>query len=242
MEADRKTYDVPYLVSLTEIINKHLAMVDKDQPVGPPNINDETELLVTLMGLSRMIEYNMRVAFEKFEAIVDEDLGSAHLYKNLLSALEPYSTEKAKFQLLQIARQISNGLVHSNFTQVYEKCKEAYELEDVGLHYSKFDPPIVMFQSTITEHGLHVTVQGDTASAKDSKGNEIHTKTLRPDGTNEIDVDFRYFWQTGSFIFAFDVLYAAYSFSVIFRGDVRTLVANSSKSTSDNSEADGPST
>jgi len=181
------------------------------------------------MGLSRIIEYNIRVAFEKFNSYHNLNLSEPSNFDDLLKKIGPYIIEKNKLQALDTVRLISNGLVHSDFEKVYFHTKNAYEIKDIDYYYEKFDPPVVLFQSTITKHGLFVTVTGDDASAKDSKGNKIPLKVLRPDGTNEIDIDFNYFYQTGSFIFTYDVLYTSYKESIVFKEDMKQQVIKSNK-------------
>lgn len=224
------TIEVPYFNEITDVINKHLGVVDNDSPPTEPSVNDEIEILINLMGLSRIIEYNMRVGFEKFNTLNNLGLTDPDTFNDLINALEPYIVEKNRIEVLHYVRKISNGLVHSDFKKVYINSKNAYEIDDIGFHYEKFDPPIVYFQSTITKNGLHITVTGDDATAKDSKGNEIPTKTLKPDGTNEIDIDFKFFYLTGSFIFTYDILYTAYKFSVNFKEEMKHQKSKSNNS------------
>ena len=224
------TIEVPYFNEITNVINQHLGIVDNDSPPVAPSVNDEIEILINLMGLSRIIEYNMRVGFEKFNTLNNLGLADPDTFNDLINALEPYIVEKNKIKVMHFVRKISNGLVHSDFNKVYINSKNAYEVDDIDFHYEKFDPPMVYFKSTITKNGLHIYITGDNATAKDSKGNEIPTKTLKPDGTNEIDIDFKYFYLTGSFIFTYDVLYTTYKYSVNFKEEMKHQISKSNNS------------
>jgi hypothetical protein len=104
--------------------------------------------------------------------------------------------------------------VHSDFQKVYEYTKNAYSIEGIDFEHPKFDLPMVPFETTITSKGLNVVVKGDEVSATDNEGNEIPSKALVPDGTNEIHIDFKYLYQTCAFAFTFDVLVTGYSESV----------------------------
>ena len=53
---------------------------------------------------------------------------------------------------------------------------------------------------------------------------------LEPDGTNDIDIDFKYFYLTGSFIFTYDVLYTAYKDSIVFKEEMKQQISKSNKS------------
>ena len=147
----------------------------------------------------------------------------------LLISIEPHVIEKNRIKLLDYVRLISNGLVHSDFKKVYLNSKKPYEVDDIDFHYKKFDPPIVMFETTITKNGLNVAVIGDDATATDSKGNKIPLKVLVPDGTNHIDIDFKYYYLTGAFIFTYDVLYTAYKYSVVFKEKMKQEIIKSNK-------------
>lgn len=229
MNEETITIDTPYFAVLSEVINKHLAIIDVDSPPGPPSVNDEIEILVTLMGLSRIIEYNMRVAFEKFNLHNNLNLSEPATFNDLLISIEPYIVEKNRIKLLDYVRLISNGLVHSDFEKVYLNSKKAYEVDNIDFHYKEFDPPIIMFETTITKNGLSVFVKGDEATATDTKGNKIPLKVLVPDGTNHIDIDFKYYYLTGTFIFTYDVLYTAYKYSVIFKEKMKKEIIQSNK-------------
>ena len=142
-------------------------------------------------------------------------------YDTILKNLSSIVLEKNKIKLLRSCQHISNGLVHSNFKKVYEYTKSAYSIDGIDFHHPKFELPVVSFNTTITSKGLNVSVQGDQASATDSEGNEIPTKTLIPDGKNEIHVDYKYLYQTGAFAFTFDVLLHGYYESVVTMDKLR---------------------
>ena len=84
-----------------------------------------------------------------------------------------------------------------------------------------------MFTTMITKNGLNISMNGDETIAKDSKGNSIPLKVLVPDGTNHIDIDFKYFYLTGSFIFTYDILYTAYKESAVFKEKMKREIIQS---------------
>ena len=123
--------------------------------------------------------------------------------------------------LLDSTRLISNGLVHADFAKVYLNTQAAYNIEGLNFDQAGFNPPVIMFKTTITNTGLNAVVKGDEVVAYDGKGNEIPVRILVPDGTNEIDIDFKYFYLTGAFGFTWDVLKLAYSETVVFMRDMK---------------------
>ena len=135
-------------------------------------------------------------------------------YDKVLKTSATVVAEKNKMKLLRSCQHISKGLVHSDFQKVYEYTKNAYSIEGIDFEHPKFDLPMVPFETTITSKGLNVVVKGDEVSATDNEGNEIPSKALVPDGTNEIHIDFKYLYQTCAFAFTFDVLVTGYSESV----------------------------
>lgn len=240
MNERKPTIEVPYFNVITDVINKHLGIINDDSPPISPTVNDEIEILINLMGLSRLVEYNMRVAFEKFNSLSNLNLPEPETFNILIRTLKPYIVEKNRVELLNYVRLISNGLVHSDFKKVYINSKKAYEVEGIDFHYEKFDPPVVMLQTTITKNGLNISVVGDNATAADSKGNQIPVKMLEPDGTNDIDIDFKYYYLTGSFIFTYDVLYTAYKYSINFKEEMKRQTSKSNKSLNLTGAKDAP--
>jgi len=184
--------EVPHLSLAHDIINKHMSIVDSDSPPNGPSINDELEILIHLMGISRLIEYNMRVGYERLNI------------KGKLGLPEPFSFKE----------------LIADFSKVYSNTKAAYDIDDLSFDQKAFNPPVVYFESTITKNGLNLVVEGDEATTHDSKGNPTPTKTLKPDGTNEIHIDFKYYYLTGAFGFTWDVLKLCYSESVVFKRDM----------------------
>ncbi len=225
----RKPIEAPYLNVISELMNKHMEIVDVNIPANPPSVNDEIEILINLMGLSRIIEYNMRVAYEKLNSHYNLNLPKPRTLNSLLENIEPYITEKNKLKLLESVRLISNGLVHSDFKKVYLNSKSAYEIDNIDFLFEKFNQPIVMFDGIITEKGFKATLVGDKAFELDENGNQVPLKMLEPDGTNDIDVDFNYLYLTGSFIFTYDILFTAYKESVVFKEDMKSLVSKPKK-------------
>jgi len=209
--------EIPYLIKVSSLINKHADAVVNSEALITPSPNDEFEVLVHLMGLTRLVEYNIRVSYEQIRKkavdVVLPDLRRSK-YDRVLKTLASVVSEKNKMKLLRSCQHISNGLVHSDFKKVYEYTKSAYTIDGIEFHHPKFDLPVIPFETTITRKGLNVVVRGDQVTATDSEGNTVRAKALIPDGTNDIHIDFKYLYQTGAFAFTFDVLVQGYSESV----------------------------
>jgi len=220
---EKPPIEVPYLRIVHDIINRHMGVIDSDSPPSAPSINDELELLINLMGISRLVEHNMRVAYEKLNIKAALNLPIPKNFKDLLTQIDPYIKEKNKLRLLDSARLISNGLVHADFAKVYTNTQAAYDIDGLDFDQAGFNPPVIMFETTITNTGLKAVVKGDDVVAYDGKGNEIPVKILVPDGMNEIDIDFKYFYLTGTFGFTWDVLKLAYSETVVFMRDMKQV-------------------
>lgn len=219
------TIEIPYLIQAKVLINKHMGVVTESDSLVTPSLNDEFEILLHLMGLARLVEHNVRVTYEQIRnKAVDVHLPNLRTskYNRVLKTLETVVLNKNKMSLLRSCQHISNGMVHSDFKKVYEYTKSAYFISGIDFHHDKFELPVIPFKSTIMSKGLNLVVQGDQVTATDSDGNQIPAKSLIPDGTNEIHVDFKYLYQTGAFAFTFDVLLQGYSESVVTMDRLRS--------------------
>jgi hypothetical protein len=59
--------EIPYLAQVASVINKHVNALDGSAFSISPTPNDEFEILVHLMGLARLVEYNVRVSYEQIQ-------------------------------------------------------------------------------------------------------------------------------------------------------------------------------
>ena len=222
MSKDEDTsIQIPFLKTVIELMNKHWKLILADGALPTPTVSDELEILLNLMGLSRLIEYNMRVSYEKLNTKGKLGLPDPDNFNELIKNVEPYLTEKEKVKKLHCARRISNGLVHADFKKVYDETKAAYDIVEIEHEFESFDPPNILFTSSVTKDGLHLTIKDGKACGVDSKGKDVPTKTLIPDGTNEIDIDFVYLYQTGAFMFVFDALFQTYKDTAMFLEKLR---------------------
>ena len=115
--------EVPHLIEVTKLINKHMKLVCESESLITPSINDELEILLNLMGLARLVEYNVRVAYEQIhQKAIDRYLPNLKnsKYDTILKTLNSIIVEKNKMALLRACQHISNGMVHSNFAKVYK--------------------------------------------------------------------------------------------------------------------------
>ena len=214
----KQTIDVPFIAQTATQINEYLAYINTDPgDRDPRSENDEQSLIFMLTGLGGLIEYNLRAGYQKFARKNSLDKDKFYNYGDLVDAISPYIQKVEGQRLLKISSQIRNKLVHSDFPALYNKTKEAYEIDNAGLQQQKFEPVVHLIQTTITKHGLHLDVS--SATAKDSRGNTIPTKRLLPGEGNSITIDFSYFYESGHFIHVYDVLITCYKAFVLFRYD-----------------------
>lgn len=209
MGAAPDTIELPFITQIAEMVNRHLARLhalDIATTITPSE-NDEQEILCALMGLSRLIEHNARIVYERLAKSLG--LQDRHYrYGKLLDAMKPYAKPAEYHQLLVIASHISNELVHSNFGEVYNKTKAAYEINGMEFHQDEFTPLAIEFETTITRYGLHVDLE--KLEAHDSHGNPIPFRPRLPGYGHDIAEDFLFFYRTGCFLFTYDVLLTAY--------------------------------
>ena len=125
------------LSRINEIVNRHSSVLIKGEFM-PPTIDDEVELLVALMGLGRLIEFNLRAAWQAFA--LTEGLGddSPSAYDTVLKSLVKHFTNEPLHFLFRRADVITGGLVHGDFYQAFVMTQRAYERDDLGLIQDEF--------------------------------------------------------------------------------------------------------
>ena len=74
---------------LTDLINKRIHVLsDMNNCIPTPTIEDEFEVLVALMGVGRLIEYNMRLAWQTYALAKNRKAPSPKEYEDVLSKIE----------------------------------------------------------------------------------------------------------------------------------------------------------
>lgn len=181
-----------------------------------PTLNDETELLLTFIGMSRFVEHNLRIYYErKTVKHKDAPIKSKDYIKIIKDMRGKYISEIG-YQLFKNTATISNGLVHSDLQQVKrgtENCYKVKELKDELKH--KKISMIMVAATTITKDGL--IVDAKTGKATTQKGVPVPSKVY--DFNKDLDkMDmFNSFYVTAFFVFTFDVLRLAFEQSVRLR-------------------------
>jgi hypothetical protein len=198
---------------INEIINKHSSRIDKEE-VPRPDIEDETELLVTLFGLGRLVEVNVRIAWEIFalnEKIKDP---AYRKYNDVLKCIEKHFQPESLHALFRLAMIITDGIVHGDFRQAFEMAKRAYDRDDLELTQEKF-----IFQTIVTtkftKDGLHIDAR--TGKATTSAGDPIEHTSYVPSKENTIQKNFYSFYISAGFVSVYDVLSKAFERAFHFR-------------------------
>ena len=214
------TLTVPQLDVLTEVINKHLHLVMADGPIPEPDHNVELELFGGLLGQSRIIEINVRVALELLSKKSPRSLKYARVLQVLENGLVPTPDLKVGFELLRRAARASGGLAHGDFPTV-EAAVKSLRADFPDFDFRRY-PPQKLFTTTLTQHG--VNLDASTGSAKDNLGNPVPAEShhdARKSKTYE--ENFKAFYQSGAFVNVAELLREAYQVAVKLREDIRRL-------------------
>jgi hypothetical protein len=209
------TIEVPFLAQAAEVINAYIRRLEDDSQVGrwKPGPTDEQTMLYVLGGLGGLIEYNVRVAYQRLARRRGLDRDTHFNYADLLDAFSPHIEPAECRELLKAASRIRNKLLHADFPELYKKTKAAYELPHVKFHQDSFRPIVIEVQATLTRNGLHLNMSDGTA--KDSSGQPVPSKLLLPGAGDSIPIDFEYFYRSGHFVHVYDVLQTTYE-SIVF--------------------------
>lgn len=212
-----------YLEYLIPMINKHGNKIFTENPSPIElSLSEETELTVTLIGLSRFTECLVRSSYEinaNNKGIILSNSERKVEYSALLSkAKSSGMLNNYTYFLFDKTRDISNGLSHASHEKIWDSTREVYECnkddKKYKLHHPEFDP-IKIISTTVTNSGLTLDVA--TGIAKDGNGNIIPSKIHRPDISSLREDNMKYFYETGCFVFTFDVLFLAFRNALYLR-------------------------
>lgn len=180
-----------------------------------PSGDEETDLLITLFGLGRLVELNVRAAWEMY-AINEKtkETSTPRLYGHVLKNMKVHFTGEPLHFLLRTAMLITDGLVHGNYFQAFSIAKTAYERDDLGLTQDGFHYQTIV-TTTFTSEGF--VVDAKTGVATTSSGKPIPHKSYVPSREKTYDENFVAFFVSGSFAFVYDVLLEAFSRSYHLR-------------------------
>ena len=182
------TIEVPLLASAAEAINDYIRRIKDDTVAGRwrPGPSEEQTMILVLSGLGGLIEYNVRIAYQKFARQRKLEQDTHFNYSDLLDALSPHIQPASYRELLKVASRIRNKLLHADFPELYKKTKAAYELPGIKFQQDSFQPLVVEIQTALTRFGLILDVQ--TATARDSRGHPIPARALLPGAGDSIPI------------------------------------------------------
>ena len=209
-----------------EVINQHAQKVSKDENVPLPSVDDETEILLVLLGLARLIEVNVRMAAQTFSAQegLKEKTQPTVNYKNVLKFIDKYFKNDPVHELFEIARNVANGLVHGNFYQAYVEAEKAYEIDGLNLTQGKFFRQTVVL-ATITEAGL--SVDAKTGIATTTAGKPTPHTSYVPSKGKTMEENFEAFYAAWAFIPVYDVLLTSFVRAYHYRKCISAAVEKS---------------
>jgi hypothetical protein len=214
----KKELNLPFLENGAHTINEYLEYVrTAPDNRSPRNESHEQAIINVLTGLGGLIEYNVRAGYQHFSRKNNLPQETFHNFGQLVDSLNTHIEKAEHRKLLKISSQIRNKLIHADFSALYKKTKEAYEISGVSYQQSSFEPVAHLIKTTLTRYGCNLDIA--TATATDSRGVSIPTTRLLPGEGDAITVDFSYFYHSGHFIHVYDVLYTCYESIIFFRYD-----------------------
>jgi len=200
---------------MNEVINSHAIKVWESNDIPVPSENDEAEVMSALFGIARLIEINVRIAWQTFcnqEHLSEES--SPSRYINVLKLIDQYLNNDPVHWLYKNALTVTDGMLHGDFHQAYVQAQKAYERKDLGLVQSVFiKQTIAVFKST----GKDLNIDAKTGSVTTVDGQPVPHASFIPSKNKTIEENFRAFYVAGSFVPVYDVLFTAYGRAYHFR-------------------------
>ena len=212
--------EVPELVRISNVINKHAKQFDDGQPIPKPDHNDELEVFGALLGTGRWIELNTRIAAELGGLAPNKDYAKVRV--GLQSSLNHYQHPpfEVMFDLLHWSAIATDGLGHGNLPTVLHAMSEAYARHP-DLLTRRF-PTITLANTTITRYGLNLDMSDPlNPTAKDSQGKTIDATAVKPRKQQSYEQNIRDFYQTAMFVNMFELLNATAPEAVKLREEIR---------------------
>ena len=167
---------VETLARTDALINKLVQRLD-DPNVPRLTVDEEADLQMSLFGLGRMIEVNVRIAWEVFATNEGLPDPSPSGYKQVLNLFKKHFQPISLHDLFKNAMTITDGLVHGNFYQAFNRAKLAYERDDFGLTQDVFHSQTIV-EAKITDKGVNVDAK--TGIATTSDGEPLEHKSYVP--------------------------------------------------------------
>jgi hypothetical protein len=210
-----ETIEVPLLARAAEVMNDYIRTVQDDTQMGKwkPSPSEEQTMILVLSGLGGLIEYNVRIAYQRVARSRQLEREAHFSYADLLDALAPHIQPVPYRELLKAASRIRNKLLHADFGDLYKKTRAAYDLPGIRFHQDSFRPLVLEVSTVLTRKGLILNVEDGTA--RDSEGSPVFAKRHLPGDGGSIPTDFEYFYRSGHFVHVYDVLRTTYE-SIVF--------------------------
>lgn len=211
--------EVPVLKQAAELMNNYIGVVQRSPPqLYRPTPADEQSMIYVLTGIAGLVEYNVRIAFQRFSRRAKLAKDNYFGYGELLDAFSPHIQLESHRELLKASSRIRNKLLHADFPELYKKTKAAYEITGVEFHQNSFEPLAYIVETTLTRHGVNIDVE--SGKTVDNRGQTVPSKLLIPGAGDSISVDFQYFYRCGHFLHVYDVLRTTYESVVFLRYEV----------------------
>lgn len=203
------------LDAMNEIVNRHAQRVDGNDLIPKPSPDDETEIMTTLFGIGRMVEVNVRIAWEKFciQEGLEED-SNPKRYVQVISLIDKYLKNDPIHWLFKNVLTITDGLVHGNFHQAFVQAEKAYERDDLNLTQDRFVQQTIV-DVTATAAGLNVDAR--TGVATTSAGDPVTHKSYVPSKEKTIEDNFESFYVAATFVPVYDVLLSSFERAYHYR-------------------------
>ena len=198
---------------LNEIVNRHVLALEGDD-IAFPSADDEVELLGTLMGLGRQVEFNIRAAWEAYAVAEALEDPKPRRYNIVLKLVERNFLGEPFHYLMRQAQIITDGLVHGDFYQAFTMARGAYDRQDLGLTQDRFRHQTVV-AVTLTQAGL--TVDARTGEARTAAGDPVPHRAYVPQKGESFENNFEAFYVSETFVFVYDILLTAFERAYHFR-------------------------
>lgn len=203
------------LDAINEVVNRHARRIDGGESIPHPSADDELEIMTTLFGLGRMVEVNVRMAWENFclqEGLAEDS--NPKPYIQVINLIDKYLKNDPVHWLFKNALTITDGLVHGNFYQAFVQAQRAYEREDLNLTQDQFVRQTIVL-ATLTAAGLNVDAK--TGVATTSAGDPIDHKSYVPSKEKSIEENFESFYVAATFVPVYDVLMVSFQRAYHYR-------------------------
>lgn len=207
---------------MNEIINRHAQKVWALEVVPLPSPDDETEIMALLFGLGRLVEVNVRMAWETFARQEElKEAASPTAYNDVIKLIDKYIENDPVHWLFKNVLTITDGLVHGNFYQAYVQAQKAYEKDGLDFTQSSFVHQTIV-TATFTAAGLNVDAK--TGVATTTSGDPTPHKSFVPSKGKTIEENFEAFYVAATFVPVYDVLLLSFGQAYLYRKCISAAV------------------